>query len=675
MLQPASPDTKKATARGNSKRPTTPAALPAAPVTAPGNQTALRLYKKCDCGGGPDCNCDMGDDKKKKKDEKDSPTTGLHRAAAGSSDSEIAPPIVHEVLRSPGQTLDAATRAFFEDRFNRDFRGVRIHTDSRAAQSARSVNAHAYTVGSNIAFAATTFSPGTNEGRRLLAHELAHVAQQGEPSAPTPASLPIGHPNDAAERAADSAAHSALAGTPVAPAPRSSPAVARQIPGQQQREPDPGCPPEKPYRIAPKTGPGEADPAVVPVCSATPISTTPDRNNPLIPKQTDDGNPTQQPQPPADQTAPNQPGQTAPPPAQTADQQKAEDQKATPAKDSGDGGKGVDFSDDPLADYDDPNSIRVRPGPVRTTLIRPRPSAVKPPVTDCDSLFERQTIAQFGKNFGPWDGAAVAKTVDATFQACPLAYVQVNVRENPKGDDPHGDAVERAMALEDELVKRIGENKYTPDRYSAGSMSTVSGSAPDPNEADIEVDLGSAGKVSYGTGSSSAPPSDKSADAKPGEQSAGSTQRSAQASYGGVQHIYTSPSGPSDPKTEQVVQFQAAITKALHGKDQNGREDQIFVGTQYSLTTKQLTLFVGGQVAGVFQLSDTLQASLFAQLQLGQNITSGQAQAAGAVGAQLQWQPFKWLAVVGQATAGPVSQPGGPSSVDLGYSISIQIMK
>src|ERR1039457_7109842 len=68
------------------------------------NQAMLRLQRKCDCGGGPDCDCDMGDDKKKKED-KSSPTTALHRAAASSAMPGEAPPIVRETLDSPGQTL------------------------------------------------------------------------------------------------------------------------------------------------------------------------------------------------------------------------------------------------------------------------------------------------------------------------------------------------------------------------------------------------------------------------------------------------------------------------------------------------------------------------------------------------------------------------------------------
>jgi Domain of unknown function (DUF4157) len=100
-----------------------------------------------------------------------------HRAAGG-EDSAVAPRIVGETLSSPGRQLDAATRTFMEPRFGHDFSRVRVHADAKAAESARAVNAVAYTVGPDIVFAAGAFRPGTGPGRRLLAHELAHVVQQ-----------------------------------------------------------------------------------------------------------------------------------------------------------------------------------------------------------------------------------------------------------------------------------------------------------------------------------------------------------------------------------------------------------------------------------------------------------------------------------------------------------------
>ena len=91
-----------------------------------------------------------------------------------------APHIVHQALRSPSEPLDRETRAYFEPRFGADFSGVRVHRDNHANQSARAVQAHAYTFGSDIAFAAGRYSPRTAQGRNLLAHELAHVVQQSD---------------------------------------------------------------------------------------------------------------------------------------------------------------------------------------------------------------------------------------------------------------------------------------------------------------------------------------------------------------------------------------------------------------------------------------------------------------------------------------------------------------
>lgn len=94
------------------------------------------------------------------------------------SDSSKVPPLVEDVLRSPGQPLDVGTRTFMELRFGCDFGRVRVHADDRAADSAQSVAARAFTVGNNVVFGTAQHAPTTPEGRRLLAHELTHVVQQ-----------------------------------------------------------------------------------------------------------------------------------------------------------------------------------------------------------------------------------------------------------------------------------------------------------------------------------------------------------------------------------------------------------------------------------------------------------------------------------------------------------------
>lgn len=100
------------------------------------------------------------------------------RAVADPAPVDV-PPVVGEVVRSPGRPLEPSTRTFMEGRFGYGFDHVRVHTDRNAADSARALNARAYTVGADIVFAAGAFRPGTAAGRRLLAHELTHVVQQG----------------------------------------------------------------------------------------------------------------------------------------------------------------------------------------------------------------------------------------------------------------------------------------------------------------------------------------------------------------------------------------------------------------------------------------------------------------------------------------------------------------
>ena len=102
----------------------------------------------------------------------------LQRSAVTPEGGRSVPPIVHEVLHSPGQRLDAGVCAFMEPRFGYDFSGVRVHADAKAAESARAVNAQAYTVGQDIVFGVGQYAPATQGGNQLLAHELVHSVQQ-----------------------------------------------------------------------------------------------------------------------------------------------------------------------------------------------------------------------------------------------------------------------------------------------------------------------------------------------------------------------------------------------------------------------------------------------------------------------------------------------------------------
>lgn len=116
------------------------------------------------------------------KEEEEEKQTVQRKAASVGASGGPAPDAVSHVLSTGGQPLAAGTRAFFEPRFGVGLDSVRIHTDAAANESAQSINALAYTAGSHIVFGRGQFAPATEPGRRLLAHELAHVAQQGPDS-------------------------------------------------------------------------------------------------------------------------------------------------------------------------------------------------------------------------------------------------------------------------------------------------------------------------------------------------------------------------------------------------------------------------------------------------------------------------------------------------------------
>ncbi len=100
-------------------------------------------------------------------------------AASDSSSGDPVPAIVHQAIASEdGRPLDTTARAFFEPRFGADFSDVRVHADASAAGASKAVSARAFTLGRGIYFAAGEYRPHAEEGRRLLAHELTHVAQQ-----------------------------------------------------------------------------------------------------------------------------------------------------------------------------------------------------------------------------------------------------------------------------------------------------------------------------------------------------------------------------------------------------------------------------------------------------------------------------------------------------------------
>jgi hypothetical protein len=136
--------------------------------------------QSCACGRpmGPDGMCEAC--KQKQQDVQRESTAAAGPAAAPAA----APPAVQQALSRPGRPLDGATRGFMEARFGRDFSRVRVHTGDQAAASAEAVSARAYTHRADIVFGPGQYRPHTAGGRRLLAHELAHVLQQQSGEAP-----------------------------------------------------------------------------------------------------------------------------------------------------------------------------------------------------------------------------------------------------------------------------------------------------------------------------------------------------------------------------------------------------------------------------------------------------------------------------------------------------------
>ena len=132
------------------------------------------LQRKCSCGGTSSSSGECEECRKNHLSLQRGTQYANPAAAVGSS----APPIVNEVLSSPGQPLDSGARAFMEPRFGHNFSSIRVHTDAMASESARAVDALAYTVGRDIVFRESQFRPQTTEGRMLLAHELTHAVQQ-----------------------------------------------------------------------------------------------------------------------------------------------------------------------------------------------------------------------------------------------------------------------------------------------------------------------------------------------------------------------------------------------------------------------------------------------------------------------------------------------------------------
>jgi hypothetical protein len=129
----------------------------------------------------PKSSCTQGENKKiTTKSIADQITPLVHRKNEAIAALDVEPEIEDRAcsLRGGGAPLPSATRAFFEPRFGHDFSHVRVHADALAGETARSINARAFTIGRDIAFGSGQYAPGTRKGMLLLGHELTHVVQQ-----------------------------------------------------------------------------------------------------------------------------------------------------------------------------------------------------------------------------------------------------------------------------------------------------------------------------------------------------------------------------------------------------------------------------------------------------------------------------------------------------------------
>ena len=150
---------------------------------------------------------------------------------------------VHDVISSGGRPLEPDVKTDMEARMGHDFSDVRVHDDSAAAASASAVNAHAYTVGSNIVFQRDTYNPSSSEGRTTLAHELTHVVQQRSgpvDGTSAPGGIKVSDPSDRFEREAASNAEQVMsAPAPVQTLSTSGPACSAKRAGGGGRGPGP----------------------------------------------------------------------------------------------------------------------------------------------------------------------------------------------------------------------------------------------------------------------------------------------------------------------------------------------------------------------------------------------------------------------------------------------------
>jgi outer membrane protein OmpA-like peptidoglycan-associated protein len=600
------------------------------------------LRRKCACESSaepcPEC--------RKKKQKTLQRKSAGHETAHGSG--MTAPPVVHQVLASPGQPLDTGIRNYMEPRFQADFSSVRIHTDARAHESARAVNALAYTVGTHLVFSSGQYQPHSRNGGMLLAHELAHVLQQdgthtlrracgpkaiGEPTGCEP-STPVFTPgkifrfvvncDDWLGSAADDLR---------AYAKTLAPGANIQIDGYASAEGpeaynvklscarankakdlliEAGIPAARITRIVdhgPTSGNAADRRSVVvrPATAAAPPQSTPQAT-------------------PQNQPQPNPPGQNQPQPNQTQNQPQ-----------------------------------RNPPGQTRTTPSQPAPAPV-----DCSTQSETREIAAFDVTPGnkrPWNLNQLTVTIVKSLQADSRAYVRIfGVYPTIAGeDDPQQNAFDRAETVRKALIQWIGPGKFSEDRFD---VAFADGQIGDPQ---ISVNIACKGQIlsnpttplgteSPDTGVSVTP----GASGPTGESKTDSDDSDLQSAIGGQWTWHMNRPG----KVERSVQVQ--LTKG------SGNLQSVYQFA-VNLDTGDVQALVGAQLqketrtVKVLTAALKVKASVFLDLLAG--ITRSKGAASGSITFQVQGGVqvtaiFGPVTVSLQAAPSITYQAGQPISID-----------
>lgn len=561
------------------------------------------------------------------------------RSSRAGSEAAATLPMVHDVLQSSGRPLAPSDRAFFDPGFGHDFSAVRVHTDAAAASSAAAVDALAYTVGAHVVFADGQYTPHTQGGQRLLAHELAHVVQQH--GAGDSAAL-AEHPQ--LEFEADLAAQRVTSGQPAGVRARGTAGMMRQPAGQGAARPSAPAP-SPPSRV-----PTAAERRLIDAARGAAAVRT--------------------------QVAHFRTAGIGPSPPDRRDDIAASEQRLR-----------VTQLATRMFDWDPPNIDQIdeilghmigalAPGAdiqvagARDPACGARSGYVaghRPPIVLCPGFFSEsaeqqiRTLVHEAAHVAGIGNAALGESYCAIFDC----------EHGCGGFDSADSWAQYVHCLSgrpaDQPTVIRGRAPTPPGRAPAGRPAQPAGGGA-RNSGASSAPQGNPPSVAAQTGVVRAPPQSAPA--------SGSDQWSGSAGIGGTGHAYLSRPGPTDPASEAVVQLVAAYTRQIHAENRRGPELQVPVQLQISLTTGQVSLAGGAQLSYVIPFGhNRWQWGAFAQLLAGSPLNAAASlQIQPSVGTQIAFQPAKWVQLNLQGAAGITAQTNGPNSFDYGGTINIQFM-